>query len=83
MEQEIIRYLSDKAQGEESLKEKIDHALAELKKVEQQVDRLAQKVNLTPQERKVRHAVAVIARSADEHTKALQMQIQDALRKAK
>lgn len=83
MEQEIIRYLSDKAQGDESLKEKIDHALAELKKVEQQVDRLAQNVNLTPQERKVRHAIAVIARSAEEHTKALQLQIQDALRKSK
>ncbi len=83
LEQEIIRYLSDKTQGEESLKDKIDHALAELQKVEQQVDRLAQGANLTPQEKKVRHAIAVIARSAEEQTRQLQMQIQDAMRKAK
>ena len=83
LEQEILRYLADKAQGEESLKDKIDHALAELKKVEQQVDRLAKGVNLTPQEKKLRHAIAVVGRSAEDQTKELQLQIQDALRKAK
>lgn len=83
LEQELIRYLSDKTAGDESLKDKIDHALAELRKVEQQVDRLAQAANLTPQEKKVRHAIAIVARSAEEQTRALQMQIQDALRKAK
>ena len=83
LEQEILRHLADKAQGEESLKDKIDHALAELKKVEQQVDRLAKGVNLTPQEKKLRHAIAVVGRSAEDQTKELQLQIQDALRKAK
>lgn len=83
LEQELIRYLSDKSAGEESLKDKIDHALVELQKVETQVDRLAKNVNLTPQEKKVRHAIAIVARSAEEQTKALQVQIQDAVRKAK
>lgn len=83
LEKEIVRYLSDKADGEESLKEKIDHALAELQRVEQQVDRLAKGVNLTPQERKTRYAIAVIARSAEQQTRQLEQQIQEALRKAK
>lgn len=83
LEQEIIRYLSDKSAGDESLKDKIDQALVELQKVETQVDRLARNVNLTPQEKKVRHAIAVIARSAEQQTRQLEMQIQDALRKAK
>ncbi|MFM8469743.1 MAG: hypothetical protein ACKODH_07220, partial [Limisphaerales bacterium] len=83
LEQELVRYLSDKSAGGESLKDKIDHALVELRKVETQVDRLAKNVDLTPQEKKVRHAIAIVARTAEEQTKALQMQIQDALRKAK
>ncbi|MSU27503.1 MAG: hypothetical protein EXS27_06260 [Pedosphaera sp.] len=83
LELELVRYLSDKSDGDESLKDKIDHALAELQKVEQQVDRIAKGVNLTPQDKKVRHAIAIIARSAEEHTKQLQLQIKDALLKAK
>lgn len=83
LEQELIRYLSDKSAGDESLKDKIDHALVELQKVETQVDRLAKNVNLTPQEKKVRHAIAIVACSAEEQTRALQVQIQDAMRKAK
>lgn len=83
LDQEILRYLGDKSVGDESLKEKIDQALAELQKVEQQVDRLAKNVNLTPQEKKVRYAIAVIARSAEQQTRQLELQIQDALRKAK
>ncbi len=83
LEQELVRYLSDKADGDESLKEKIDHALAELQKVEQQVDRIAKGGNLTPQDKKVRHAIAVISRSAEEQTKQLQLQIKEALIKAK
>lgn len=83
LEQEIVRYLSDKTAGDESLKDKIDQALVELQKVEAQVDRIAKNVNLTPQEKKVRHAIAIIASSAEQQTRQLEMQIQDALRKAK
>ncbi len=83
LEQEIVRYLSDKSTGDESLKDKIDQAHAELQKVEKQVDRLAGGTNLTPQEKKVRHAIAIIARSAEQQTKQLEQQIQDALSKAK
>ena len=83
LEIEIVRYLSDKTAGDESLKDKIDHAHAELQKVEKQVDRLATGTNLTPQEKKVRHAIAIIARSAEQQTKQLEAQIQEALRKAK
>jgi len=83
LEQEIVRYLGDKSAGEESLKDKVDHALVELQKVETQVDRLAKNANLTPQEKKVRHAIAVIAGSAEQQTRQLELQIKDALRKAK
>lgn len=83
LEQELVLYLSDKSAGDESLKDKIDHALAELQKVEKQVDHIARGVTLTPQEKKVRHAIAVIGRSAEEQTKQLQLQIRDALRKGK
>jgi hypothetical protein len=83
LEKEIVRYLSDKSTGDESLKEKIDQAHAELQKVEKQVDRLSAGVNLTPQEKKVRRAIAIISRSAEQQTKQLEQQIQDALRKAK
>ncbi len=83
LEQEIIRYLSDKSDGDESLKEKIDHALAELRRVEQQVDRLAKGDNLSPQEKKTRYAIAVIARSAEQQTRQLELQIKEALLKAK
>lgn len=83
LEQELLRYLSDKSEGEESLKDKIDHALVELQRVEKQVDRLAKGTGLTPQEKKVRHATAVIARGAEQQTRQLQMQIEDAMRKAK
>ncbi len=83
LEEEILRYLSDKSAGEESLKDKIDHAHAELQRVEKMVDRLATGSNLTPQEKKTRHAIAIIARTAEEQTKQLELQIKDALRKAK
>ncbi|PAW84635.1 MAG: hypothetical protein B9S33_11275 [Pedosphaera sp. Tous-C6FEB] len=83
LDQEIVRYLSDKSTEDESLKDKIDQAHVELQKVERQVDRIAAGVNLTPQEKKVRHAIAVIARSAEQQTKQLEVQIRDALRKAK
>jgi outer membrane murein-binding lipoprotein Lpp len=83
LEQEIVRHLGDKSAGDESLKEKIDQALVELQKVEAQVDRLAKNVNLTPQEKKVRHAIAVIASSAEQQTRQLELQIKDALRRAK
>lgn len=83
LEKEIIRYLSDKSAGDESLKEKIDQAHAELQKVEKQVDRLSAGVNLTPQEKKVRRAIAIISRSAEQQTKQLEQQIKDAIRKAR
>ncbi len=83
LEQELLRYLSDKPEGDESLKDKLDHALVELQKVEKQVDHIAQGAGLTPQEKKVRHAIAVIARGADQQTRELQMQIEDAMRKAR
>lgn len=83
LEKEIIRYLSDKSAGDESLKDKIDEAHAELQKVEKQVDRLSTGANLTPQEKKVRRAIAIISRSADQQTKQLEQQIKDAIRKVR
>lgn len=63
-------------------KKKIDQALAELQKIEKRMDHLAKGVKLTPQELKVRHAIAVIGTVAEQQSRELQLQIRDALRKA-
>ena len=82
LEKEILGYLNEKPDGEESLKHKIDQALAELQRIEQRLDHLAKGVKLTPQELKVRHAIAVIGTVAEQQSRELQLQIRDALRKA-
>ena len=43
---------------------------------------VAKGVKLTPQELKVRHAIAVIGTVAEQQSRELQLQIRDALRKA-
>lgn len=65
IEQDILSFLDEKFDEKESIKEKLDGALAKLTHMEQQMDRLANANDLTPQEKKTRHAIAIIVQKID------------------
>ena len=67
LENEILEYLKEKPDEGESIKDKIDKTLDALKKMEGQMDRLANATDLTPQERKTRRAIAIIAKTVDKN----------------
>ena len=67
LENEILEYLKDKPDEGESIKDKIDKSLDALKKMEAQVERLANAADLTPQEKKTRRAIAIIAKTVDKN----------------
>ncbi len=52
-----------------ALKQHIDEMAVTLKEVEKRMDRLANGGNLTPEERKARHALAVLAKVIDDNVK--------------
>lgn len=79
---EVLTYIEDKGSADESLKQKIDTTLAELRKVEKLVERLANAKDLTPQEKKTRHAIAIVSRSANEQVHQLQEELKAAIKKA-
>ena len=76
LEPEIDRFLGDylnqRLGGEESLQAKLDKTLHALRDIKKMTDRLATAPDLTPQEKKARHAIAIIGRTADVQVKALQ-----------
>ena len=78
---EVLTYIEDRGAAEESLKEKIDAALVELQRVEKLVDRLANAKDLSPQEKKTRHAIAIVSRSANEQVHQLQEELKTAIKK--
>ena len=66
IEQELMSYLEEKPEGGgESIKAKLDSSLDALKRIEKQMDRLANGKDLTPQEKKTRRAIALISRKLD------------------
>ena len=67
LENEIMEYLKEKPDDGESIKDKIDKSLDALKKMEAQVERLANATDLTSQEKKTRRAIAIIARTVDKN----------------
>ena len=67
LENEILEYLKEKPDEGESIKDKIDKSLDALKKMEGQMDRLANATDLTPQEKKARRAIAIIAKTVDKN----------------
>ena len=54
-------------QTQGSIKDKIDKSLDALKKMEGQMDRLANATDLTSQEKKTRRAIAIIAKTVDKN----------------
>ncbi len=79
LEPEIDRflgeYLNQRMGGEESLQAKLDKTLHALRDIKSMTDRLATATDLTPQEKKARHAIAIIGRTADAQVKALQQMV--------
>ena len=67
LENEILEYLKEKPDDGESIKDKIDKSLEALKKVEAQMERLDNATDLTPQEKKTRRAIAIIAGTVDKN----------------
>ena len=79
LEPEIDRFLSEylnqRMGGEESLQAKLDKTLHALRDIKKMTDRLTTATDLTPQEKKARHAIAIIGRTADAQVKALQQMV--------
>lgn len=67
LENEILEYLKEKPDEGESIKDKIDKSMEALKKMEGQMERLANATDLTAQEKKTRRAIAIIARTVDKN----------------
>lgn len=65
IEQDMLAYMDEKFDQKESIREKIDASLEKLSHMEKQIDRLANANDLTPQEKKTRHAIAVIVQKID------------------
>ncbi len=65
LEAEILEYLKEKGTDGESVQDKFNHSLANLEHISTRLDRLAHATDLTPNEQKVRRAVAVLLKKAD------------------
>ena len=65
IEKDMITFLDDKGDQKESIKQKIELALGTLTRMEKTMDRLANATDLTPQEKKTRHAIAIITQKID------------------
>ena len=75
LEQEFMKYLSEKSGTDgESVKDKIDESLVALRDIEKKMDRLANAKDLTPHERKVRRAIAIMANTAHHELKEISVQ---------
>jgi hypothetical protein len=72
LKQTLIAYIKDKPAGGESVGEQIDKSLTQLEEVKKRVHRLATAKDLTTQEQKARHAIAVLTNGIDAH-KELQL----------
>ena len=72
MKEALQKYIREKPVSGESVGEQIDKALESLTDVQKRIHRLATAKDLTPQEKKARHAIAVLTQSIDSH-KELQL----------
>jgi len=68
LEEQFKDYLKDKDEHGESIQNKIDSALKELRKIEHRVNRLATANDLTPAEKKLRYAIAAVIKTTQENT---------------
>lgn len=69
--QEFLGSLKTTQIGGESIQSKFDSSLEALTAVQKKMDHLANNTNLTPQEKKTRHAIAIMTKTINRHTPAL------------
>jgi len=69
--QEFLGSLKTTQVGGESIQSKFDSSLASLSDVQKKMDRLASGANLTPQEKKTRHAIAIMTKTINRVTPKL------------
>jgi hypothetical protein len=65
--QDFIASLKTTSVGGETIQSKLDSSLDSLNKVQKTMDRLANAKDLTPQEKKTRHAIAIMTKMIDAH----------------
>ena len=73
MKQKFHEYINSQQANGQSVGEEIDKALEALTDVQKRVHRLATATDLTPQEKKARHAIAVLTQGIDVHKSELQL----------
>jgi len=66
LKSQLMDYLKEKPNGGESIGEKINMSLASLQEVRKTTHRLATGKNLSPNEKKARRAIAIMAHSVDQ-----------------
>jgi hypothetical protein len=71
LEVEMTAFLKQKSEGGASVMDKIDESLKAFKTVQAKSHRLATAKDLTPGEKKLRHAIAVVTATADKETNSL------------
>ena len=67
LKQTLMTYIREKPASGEAIGDQIDKALTSLQEVQKRVHRLATATDLTPAEKKARHAVAVLTQGIDAH----------------
>lgn len=65
IEQDVLSFMDEKFDEKESIREKLNGALEKLTHMQGQMDRLANGNDLTPQEKKTRRAIAIIAQKVE------------------
>ena len=68
LKQILMKYITEKSAGGESIGDQISKSLTSLQEVEKKVHRLATAKDLQPQEKKARHAIAVLTHGIAAHT---------------
>ena len=66
--QEFLTSLKENAVNGETVQSKLDNSLSALTDVKKKMDRLANAKNLTPQEKKTRHAIAIMTKTINRET---------------
>jgi hypothetical protein len=73
--QEFLGSLKTTQINGESIQSKFDSSLEALTAVQKKMDRLANNSNLTPQEKKTRHAIAIMTKTINRHMPALHLPV--------
>jgi hypothetical protein len=71
LKQQLLAYLHEKPEGGESMLEKVNSALVSLQETQKRLHRLAHAQKLTPEEKKTRRAIAILAQGIEKQGNAV------------